>query len=316
MIKNILAIETSCDDTSISLLSNDEIISNVIISSADIQNLYGGVVPEVAARNHEKNIIPALKQAIAEFDISQIDLIAYTSEPGLRVSLNIGEALATSLSDILDKPLLCVNHLYAHIFSFYDKPKEINIEYPFLSLVISGGHTSIYKVESPTLITLLNATLDDAVGECYDKVARCLELGYPGGPLIDKLYDRSCNDIKFLKNVIPANQPFSFSGLKSAVLNFINSARMKNEILDIKKIASSFQFEIISIVIRKLEHYINETGIRNISIGGGVSCNSLLKEMVNNLDIKNLYLPSSNIMSSDNAAMIAIYANLISKNIH
>lgn len=307
--KNILAIETSCDDTSIAILYENKIIENIIFSSSKIQNKYGGVVPEVAAREHEKNIIKAISLINQKIDLNKIDYIAYTNQPGLRVSLNVGEALATTLSKLLNKPLIPVNHIYAHIFSFYEP--SINLKYPFISLVASGGHTSIFLVNSPTDIKVLNETKDDAIGEVYDKVARSLSLGYPGGPVIDSLFDKDRANIHFLENMPKPNDQFSFSGLKTQVLNYINQQKMNKKPLYAIDIVSSFQSQAINIIISKLIYYINEYNIQDISIGGGVSANNYLQEKVKQLPIKNVYIPKSKILCGDNAAMIAIYASLL-----
>ncbi|MGL4948572.1 MAG: tRNA (adenosine(37)-N6)-threonylcarbamoyltransferase complex transferase subunit TsaD [Mycoplasma sp.] len=313
--KNILAIETSCDDTAVSLLVDGQIYSNIIISSAEIQNTFGGVVPEVAARNHENNIISAFKQAVEGFNVCDIDLIAYTSEPGLRVCLNVGEAFATSLSTQLNIPLMKINHIHSHLFAFFEG-QDTEIKFPLLGLVASGGHTSIFLIKSAIDIEVLNETSDDAVGECFDKIARSLKLGYPGGPIIDKLYAAEKANIKFVKSKQVPENAFSFSGLKTAVLNYINQKVMKNEEIDKEVIASSFQKEIIDMIIQKVEYYVQNTGIKRLAVGGGVSCNALLKQELNKLELEELYYPKSNKMSSDNAAMIAIYANLINKSNH
>lgn len=305
----ILAIETSCDDSSIAILKDNKIINNVIWSSAEIQNEYGGVVPEIAAREHAKNIMKALRQACKDIDISEIDYIAYTNEPGLRVSLNVGEALATSLSILMNKPLIPVNHIYAHLFSFiYDNHQAI--QYPMLGLVISGGHTSIFKINSPTNIQIINETKDDAVGEVFDKISRTLELGYPGGPKIDKLFDINKTTIKFLNLKPKPSDNFSFSGLKTKVLNFINQAKMKKNKIDKQVIASSFQKEIIDIVVDKIIYYLDKYQIDGLAIGGGVAANSYLESKLKSLNIK-LYMPKDKVLCGDNAAMIAIYAGLL-----
>lgn len=316
MIKNnILAIETSCDDTCIAIISNGIIIKNIILSSAKLQNEYGGVVPEVAARAHEHNILSAFHDAVGGFDLKSLNYIAYTNNPGLRVCLNIGEIFAYSLSSMLQIPLIPINHIYAHIFSFYSDPK-VNIHYPFISLVASGGHTSIFLVKSPIEIITLNETVDDAAGECYDKIARELKLGYPGGPEIDKLYDHNKKDvIQFIKKMPTADANLSFSGLKTSVLNYINQLNMQKKPIDIITVASSFQKTLMDIIFDKLHFYTNKYDIKAIAIGGGVSCNSYLqsriKQEFNKLII---YIPEIKSLASDNAAMIGIYANLYLNN--
>lgn len=309
--KHILAIETSCDDTCIALVKDDVISANIVISSSKQQSEYGGVVPELAARYHEKNIIPALKKIIEEGKIifEDIDYIAYTNEPGLRVCLNVGEAMAQTLGLIFNKPLIKVNHLHSHIFSFWDLNSEIN--YPIIGLVASGGHTSIFYVENCYDIKLLNETTDDAVGECYDKIARELNLGYPGGPVIDDLYDASKANINFLNKTINSQDQFSFSGLKTAVLNYINNQKMKNLQLDVVSIVSSFQKLVIDILIDKLKYYASIYPRASICIGGGVSANKLLRQRVmDEFTDRKVYIPPKE-LANDNAVMIAIMANLL-----
>ncbi len=312
--KNIISIETSCDDTSIAVISNGKVIDMCTLTSAQIQNTFGGVVPEVAAREHENNIIPTFQTILnnKKIDLNDLDAIAYTACPGLRVSLNVGEAFATTLASYLDKPLIKVNHIYGHIFSFLYDYELKDLQYPFLSLIASGGHTSIFKVNSPTDIELLNETKDDAVGEVFDKIARSLKLGYPGGPAIDKLFNPAKATISFLKHKQNYNnEPFSFSGYKTQVLNYINQQNMKSQPLDINTICSSFQKEIVSMLIDKLRYYMDTLNINNISIGGGVAANSLLQNQIATLNAKNTYIPKTKMLCGDNAAMIAIYANLI-----
>ncbi len=312
--KNIISIETSCDDTSIAIISNGKVIDMCTLTSAQIQNTYGGVVPEVAAREHEKNIIPAFNTILKnhKLDLHDLDAVAYTACPGLRVSLNVGEAFATTLAKYLNKPLIKVNHIYGHIFSFlYDYDLK-DLQYPFLSLIASGGHTSIFKVNSPTDIEVLNETQDDAVGEVFDKIARSLSLGYPGGPAIDKLYDPNKATITFLKNKHSySDDKFSFSGYKTQVLNYINQQNMKSLSLDIPTICSSFQAEIVGMLTNKIKYYMDTLNIHNISIGGGVAANSLLQQEIKKLNAQNTYIPKTKMLCGDNAAMIAIYANLI-----
>lgn len=308
---NILAIETSCDDTCIAIVSNGIIIKNIILSSAKLQNEYGGVVPEVAARAHEQNILSAFNEAIGDFDLRSLNHIAYTNNPGLRVCLNVGEIFAYSLSSMLQIPLVPINHIHAHIFSFYSDPK-LKIHYPFISLVASGGHTSIFLVKSPIEIITLNETVDDAAGECYDKIARELKLGYPGGPEIDKLYDDNKKDaIQFMKKIPNSDANLSFSGLKTSVLNYINQLNMQKKPIDIIAVASSFQKTLMDIIFNKLHFYANQYEIKAIAIGGGVSCNSYLQSRIrqefNELII---YIPATKLLAADNAAMIGIYANL------
>ncbi len=312
--KNIISIETSCDDTSIAIISNGKVTDMCTLTSAAIQNTFGGVVPEVAAREHEKNIIPAFQTILNnhKLDLQDLDAVAYTACPGLRVSLNVGEAFATTLSKYLNKPLVKVNHIYGHIFSFLYDYDLSEVEYPFLSLIASGGHTTIFLVNSPVDIKVLNETQDDAVGEVFDKIARSLKLGYPGGPMIDKLYDEKLATIKFLKQKHSySDDKFSFSGYKTQVLNYINQCNMKSQTLDVNTICSSFQKEIIGMMVDKLKYYMDELKVENVSIGGGVAANSLLQSEIKKLKAKHHYIPKTKMLCGDNAAMIAIYANLL-----
>ncbi len=310
--KCLLAIETSCDDTAIAIIKDNQLTANIVISSADEQTKYGGIVPELAARKHEDNIIKVFKlaQTKAKIDVNDIDMVAYTSCPGLRVSLNVGEIFAYTLCFLLKKEPIKINHIFAHIFSFWDLKSEII--FPFISLVASGGTTSIFLVKSVKDIILLNETNDDAIGECYDKIARELGLGYPGGPKIDKLYDSTKANINFLINRnLQSDNNFSFSGLKTAVLNYINNLRKKKQHIDEVIIASSFQKVAINILLEKLAFYIEQYQCQAISIGGGVAANSLLREKLKQYFKKTyIYLPDIS-LCGDNAAMIAIYAYLL-----
>lgn len=317
---NILAIETSCDDTCVALVKDGYIKTNIVISSSEEQSKFGGVVPELAARMHEESIIYAFSQAVDEFNLDDIDLIAYTKNPGLRVCLNIGEALATNLGMLINKPVLPVDHLHAHMFAFYDAPRKQKLAFPFLSLIVSGGHTAIFLVRSVIDIELLNYTVDDAIGEVYDKVARELGLGYPGGPAIDALYHHDNVRLNFLNKFPNPEQQFSFSGLKTAVLNYINQCKQKKCELDVKTIASSFQALAVEIIVAKLRYYLNENRlldkykVRYIVVGGGVASNKLLQKRVRDIKEVPTYFPSDKTLCSDNAGMIGIYANLLHKN--
>lgn len=301
--KYILAIETSCDDTSVAIYNNNH-HDVITISSSKEQSEFGGVVPELASRFHEKNLYTATKKLLDKNSISFDDIykIAYTSEPGLKVCINMGKVFAKTLSFLYEKELKEINHIYSHLFSF-----SLNniIVYPFIGLVASGGHTSIYLVRDKNNIELLNETLDDAIGEVYDKIARVLKFEYPGGPIIDSLYNESKTSINFLNRKInPANQ-FSFSGIKSAVLNYI----IKNKEFDKIEVISSFQKLIISIVIDKIIYYSDLYNIRNIVIGGGVAANKLLrKELIK----QNFHLSLPNLdICGDNALMIGLMAKIL-----
>ncbi len=302
----ILGIETSCDDTSVSIYSEDKgILSNIVSSQIQIHQQWGGVFPELAAREHTKNILYVLDKALKEANISkkEIDGIAITVAPGLIVSLVIGFSAAKALSFAWDKPLIPVHHIEAHIFANFI---ENEIPYPFLALVVSGGHTELHIIKEFEKYRFLGGTLDDAVGEAYDKVARMLGLGYPGGPIIDKLAKEGKEIIKFprplLKDKGKNRFNFSFSGLKSAVLREIQKGIYKKE-----DIAKSFQEAATDVLVYKTIDAAKEFNIKNIVVSGGVSANSRLREKLSEESLKNglnvnfppLYL------CTDNGAMVA-----------
>ncbi len=298
----IVGIESSCDDTSVAIFDSERGILSNIVSSQKIHSEFGGVFPELAAREHTKNFIPVLEKALKDANISlnQIDAIATTFMPGLIVSLVIGVSGAKALAFSLKKPLIPVHHIEAHIFAnFVNK----EIKYPFLALVVSGGHTELILVKDFEDYVYLGGTLDDAVGEVYDKVARALELGFPGGPVIDKLAREGKETIKFPRPLINEKGEnkynFSFSGLKTAVIKEI-----KKEIYKKEDIAASFQNAVIDVLIKKTLNAAYEFKVKNIVIAGGVSANSKLREefqKVKDIDISfpPLYL------CTDNGAMVA-----------
>ena len=301
----ILGIETSCDETGIAIYDSREgIKSNIISSQVDLHCEWGGVYPELAAREHTKNIIPVLDKSLKEAGVSleDIDGIAITVAPGLIVSLVIGVSVAKTLAWLLDKPLIPVHHIEAHIFSIELVNK---IEYPFIALVVSGGHTELYIVEDFEKYKYLGGTLDDAVGEAYDKVAKLLDLGYPGGPIIDKLAYKGKEVEKLPRPLLKDNRNrynFSFSGLKTAVLNLVNKNKYIKE-----DIAHSFQEAATDVLVKKTLKAVEEFNIRNIVIGGGVSANKRLREKFNELADKynlNIYFPPLN-LCTDNGIMVA-----------
>ena len=313
--KKILGIETSCDETCASVVENGKkVLSNVIASSSDIQSKFGGVVPEIASRKHIEYIGDVVDKALKEAELSfeEIDAIAVTTNPGLIGALLVGINYAKALSFALKKPLISVNHIEGHISSIF---LEHDIEPPFIALVVSGGHTLLYDVKSYLEYELIGKTLDDAVGEAYDKVARLLGLGYPGGPLVDNLAKLGKPSINFPKpKSTEDNFDFSYSGLKSAVVNFVNSANMKHEPINKADIAASFQKAAIDVLVEKTEKLIYERN--RIVVVGGVACNSYLrdrlgalKDKIDGKDGKNAiaYIPSP-IYCTDNAAMIAARA--------
>lgn len=295
----ILAIETSCDDTSIAILNNNIVLACVTKDSTKELNMYGGIVPEIASRKHEEYIVNVFKECLksANIDEKQIQYICYTSEPGLPGSLHVGEIFAKTLSFLLDIPFYPINHIHAHIFSSFINS---NVEYPFMSLIASGKTTSIYLINSVNDIKELIKTSDDAVGETFDKVSKYLGYGYPGGPEIDKRFNINKATIKFKTQEI--EKDFSFSGIKSNILRIINDSKKNNLPLDDVTIASSFMKWAIDTLIRKLKFFKDKYNIEIITIGGGVSANSLFKSEIKRL-FKKSYIPNKE-YSCDNAAMI------------
>ncbi|MFC0779007.1 tRNA (adenosine(37)-N6)-threonylcarbamoyltransferase complex transferase subunit TsaD [Flavobacterium sp. HJSW_4] len=309
----ILAIESSCDDTAAAVLHNDKVLSNVVANQL-IHNQYGGVVPELASRAHQQNIVPVIDAALRKANVQkeQLSAIAFTQGPGLMGSLLVGTSFSKSLSLALNVPLIAVNHMHAHILAHfideegYDKP-----EFPFLALTISGGHTQIVKVNSFFDMEIIGETTDDAVGEAFDKSAKILGLPYPGGPLIDK-YAKEGNPkaFPFTKPKVPGLD-FSFSGLKTAILYFIQKNKQLNPNFieeNLNDICASIQHTIIEILMDKIKLAVKETGITQIAIGGGVSANSGIRATLKETESKygwKTFIPKFE-YTTDNAAMIGI----------
>jgi N6-L-threonylcarbamoyladenine synthase len=313
----ILAIESSCDDTSAAVLQNNIVLSNVV-ANQKIHEEYGGVVPELASRAHQQNIVPVVNQALAKANIdkNQLSAIAFTRGPGLMGSLLVGTSFAKSLALGLNIPLIEVNHMQAHILAHFIKEEPMSPPtFPFLALTISGGHTQIVKVADYFKMEILGQTLDDAVGEAFDKSAKILGLPYPGGPLIDK-YAAKGNPLRFefpKPKVDGVN--FSFSGLKTSILYFIQRKTKENPNFikeNLEDICASIQHTIVAILMGKLKKAIKLTGIKQVAIGGGVSANSgirkALQEAESNLGWKT-YSPKFE-YCTDNAAMIGIVGYL------
>lgn len=317
----ILGIESSCDDTAAAVIHNGKILSNVV-ATQKIHQEYGGVVPELASRAHQQNIVPVIDLAIkkAGIDKKQLSAIAFTRGPGLMGSLLVGASFAKSLSLGLDIPLIEVNHMQAHILAhFIEAEGQTKPSFPFIALTISGGHTQIVKVNDYFEMEIIGQTIDDAVGEAFDKSAKILGLPYPGGPLIDK-YAQQGNPkaFSFTKPKV-SDLDFSFSGLKTAVLYFIQKQVQQNPRFieeNLNDICASLQFTIVDYLMDKLKNAVNSTGINEIAIGGGVSANSgirkALKNAENNLGWKT-HIPKFE-YCTDNAAMIAIVGELKYKN--
>ncbi len=306
----ILGIESSCDETSASVCIDGKIYSNVI-ATQQIHTDFGGVVPELASRAHMQNIVPVVDKALKDANVQPADLhaIAFTQAPGLIGALLVGSSFAKSMSIALDIPIIAVQHMQAHVLSNLIEPPVP--AFPFLCLTISGGHTQIVLCHSPLHMEILGETIDDAAGEAFDKTAKMLGLPYPGGPLIDKLAAEG-NPKKF---VFPEPQieglNFSFSGVKTSVLYFLQRMKKEDESFvekNLSDICASVQFCIVSILLKKLKKATLQTGIKRICIAGGVSANKGLRSSLNNMAAENnwdIHIPSFE-YCTDNAAMIAI----------
>jgi len=313
----ILGIESSCDDTSASLIHNGTVLSNVVASQS-IHEAYGGVVPELASRAHQQNIVPVVHQALKKANITkaQLSAIAFTRGPGLMGSLLVGTSFAKSLAYGLNIPLIDVNHMQAHILAHFIEEDDFKKPpFPFLAMTISGGHTQIVKVDNYFKMTVIGETIDDAVGEAYDKSGKILGLGYPAGPEIDKRAQLgNPKAFKFTKPRVDGLN-FSFSGLKTAILYFIQKQTKANPNFiteHLNDICASIQYTIIGILTDKLKKAVKETGITHIAIGGGVSANSGIRKALKDGEQKfgwTTYVPKFE-YTTDNAAMIAIVGYL------
>lgn len=309
----ILAIESSCDETSAAVISNGKVLNNIIATQA-IHQKYGGVVPELASRAHQRNIVAVVDEALSNSGVekSQLDAIAFTRGPGLMGSLLVGVSFAKGLAIGLGKPLIEVNHMQAHVLShFIDDPKPA---FPFLCLTVSGGHTQIILVRDYLSMEVIGETQDDAVGEAFDKAAKILGLPYPGGPLIDSHAQQGNeNAYKFSDTDMP-DLDFSFSGIKTGFLYFIRDEKKKDENFvekNLNDICASIQHQLIKMLLKKLELASRQTGIKEIAIAGGVSANSGLRNKLNALAARNgwnVYIPKFE-YCTDNAAMIAMAAH-------
>ncbi len=311
--KYILAIESSCDDTSAAVLCNDSVVSNVVATQA-IHEQYGGVVPELASRAHQQNIVPVVHQALdnANIDKKQLAAIAFTRGPGLLGSLLVGTSFAKSLSLGLDIPLIEVNHMQAHILAhFIAEEDSRKPDFPFLAMTISGGHTQIVLVKDFFDMEVLGQTLDDAVGEAFDKSAKLLGLPYPGGPLIDA-HAKNGNPkaFTFTKPKVEGLD-FSFSGLKTGILYFLQKQTRQNPNFiteNLADICASVQYTILEILMDKLQLAVTQTGIVRIAIGGGVAANSGIRERLKQAELEKgwtTHIPKFE-YCTDNAAMIGI----------
>jgi len=312
----ILAIESSCDETAASVILDGKILSNYIANQA-VHEKYGGVVPELASRAHMENIVPVVDESLKkafpnlshEQRLTQLDAIAFTQAPGLIGSLLVGAQFAKSLALTLGKPLISVHHMQAHVLAnliAVERPS-----FPFLCLTVSGGHTQIVQCNSPSDLIILGETIDDAAGEAFDKIAKIIGLPYPGGPVLDKLAQLgNPKAFEFAKPQVPELN-FSFSGLKTSVLYFLQKQEPGFIESNLNDICASVQYTIVEILMKKFKKAIQQTGIREICIAGGVSANSGLRSGVQELGKKTqskVYLPNFE-YCTDNAAMIAITAH-------
>ena len=310
----ILAIESSCDETSAAVLSGQNVLSN-IVASQKIHSEYGGVVPELASREHQKNIVPVVDKALREARVNkkEIDAVAFTKGPGLMGALLVGVSFAKSFAQALNVPLIEVNHMEAHVLAHFIKEQNRSDfpDFPFLCLTVSGGHTQIVKITDHLKMVVLGKTLDDAAGEAFDKSGLMLGLTYPAGPEIDKLA-KSGDPLRF-EFPIPKIQGlnFSFSGFKTAVLYFLQKQVKNNPDFikeNLKDLCASIQFSIVRILMGKLKRAAKETGIKTITIAGGVSANSELRRQLTETGEKNrwkIFVPNVE-YTTDNAAMIGI----------
>ncbi len=303
----ILAIESSCDETAVAVVRNGRnVLSNIISSQIDLHTKFGGVVPEVASRKHIENIDYVIQEALekASCTLNDIDAIAVTYGPGLVGALLVGVAEAKALAFALDKPLIGVHHIEGHIAANYIENDQF--EPPFLCMVVSGGHTHLVHVTSYETFEIIGRTRDDAIGEAFDKVARSIGLGYPGGPKIDKVSEYGNSEaIQFPKANIEGYD-FSFSGVKSAVLNYLNQMTMREEPVVQEDVAASFQKAVVEAVVEKTFRAAEDLGIKKIALAGGVAANRFLrKRMKEECELRHMSLQyPSMVLCTDNAAMI------------
>lgn len=305
----VLAVESSCDETSVAVVEDGrEVYSNVIASQIDTHKKFGGVVPEIASRQHVEAINTVLKEGLDEagVDLKDIDIIAATKGPGLIGALLVGLSAGKTLALATNKPFVGINHIVGHVCANYISFKDL--EPPFIGLIISGGHTYLIEVKDYVDFTLHGRTVDDAVGEAFDKVARSMGIGYPGGPIVDKLAKEGKETIDFPRVMIKEdNYNFSFSGLKTAVLNYLNSTKLRGEEIVIEDVCKSFQEAVVDVLLEKSFRLAREKNMDKIVLCGGVSANSRIREAFEEKgaeeDIK-IFYPDLK-LCTDNAAMIA-----------
>lgn len=303
----ILAIESSCDETAVAVVRNGrEVLSNIISSQIDLHTKFGGVVPEVASRKHIENIDYVIQEALdkANMTLDAIDAIAVTYGPGLVGALLVGVAEAKALAFALNKPLIGVHHIEGHIAANYIENETF--EPPFLCMVVSGGHTHLVHVKSYDSFEIIGRTRDDAIGEAFDKVARSIGLGYPGGPKIDKVSEQGNSEAIVFPKANVDGYDFSFSGVKSAVLNYLNQMKMREEAIVQEDVAASFQKAVIEVIVEKTFRAAEDLGIDKIALAGGVAANRLLRRRMEEECVSrkmSLQYPSM-VLCTDNAAMI------------
>ena len=305
----ILGIESSCDETAAAVVKNGrEVLSNIISSQVPIHRKFGGVVPEIASRKHIENVLPVIDEALqqAKVDIKEIDGIAVTYGPGLVGALLVGLSAGKALAFALDKPLLGVNHLEGHVFANFLVDEEL--EPPFMALVVSGGHTALMKVKDYNNFELLGQTRDDAAGEAFDKIARVMGLQYPGGPEIELLAKGgNPTAIDFPRALLDKSYDFSFSGLKSSVINYLHTEKQSGREVNRADVAASFQAAIVDVLVKKSVHAMEASGLKKIVLAGGVSANKTLQAelgaAVEAIGVK-LVHPKP-VLCTDNAVMIA-----------
>jgi N6-L-threonylcarbamoyladenine synthase len=309
----VLGIETSCDETASAVVENgNKILSNIISSQVDVHKEYGGVVPELASRHHIQNIQPVVELALkkAQVKLDEIDAFAVTYGPGLVGSLLVGLSFAKALAYAFKKPLIGINHIEGHIQSVFLEHQDIAL--PALTLVVSGGHTTLFYLPASGIYKVVGRHRDDAAGEAFDKVAKLLELGYPGGPIIDNISDKGdAQAIRFpIAKISDGSLDFSFSGIKTAVLRYVQKNMKKDADLSEEKIydiAASFQYTVIKTLIKKIRAALKKCKVESILLSGGVACNRLLQKELKMLakNAGNQFYYPSPILSTDNAAMIA-----------
>jgi N6-L-threonylcarbamoyladenine synthase len=305
----ILAVESSCDETSVAIVEDGKnVISHVVLSQIDIHTVFGGVVPEIASRNHIVHMTRVFDEALTQANMTakDIDLVAVTRGPGLIGSLLVGINAATTFAFVNDLPIIGVNHLIGHI---YAADIENEIKYPALALLISGGHTELLYIKEDMDIKMLGTTLDDAVGEAYDKVARTLGLAYPGGPVVDKLAKEGEDTYHLPRPLIDADTfNFSFSGLKSAVINLVHNEQQRGNDIDTNNMCASFQASVLDVLISKTKKAADFLNVNQIIVAGGVAANKGLRARIfNEIPDKEIIIPSMK-YCTDNAAMIGAAA--------